>query len=355
MSLNIIVTVGPKSINAKTLLELKNAGANDFRINLSHSNPTLLNQYIDQITSVGIIPSLDTQGAQLRVSSISSKQSFNRGEKIHICFQSSESYKTDASCIYFNHSEVAYQIEIDDIIRIDFSGLTICVISQISDYSFIGIVQSSGTVMPNRAVDVIGKSLKLDTLTSFDLEALQIAEERDCLHRLYCSFVSKPSDISSIRSVIPNSCTVISKIETAKALQNIDDIINLSDEILVDRGDLSREITIPMIPIATRRVLELSTDLGTSVNIATNILDSMMTSHVPSRAEISDIFNLLECGAAGIVLAAEVAIGDNPVPSVSLLRHLSQIYESHSKGLLGVTKLEKPSVDFIGPELSSWL
>ena len=81
----------------------------------------------------------------------------------------------------------------------------------------------------------------------------------------------------------------------------------------------------------------------------------MMTAPVPSRAEISDIFNLLECGATGIVLAAEVAIGDNPVSSVSLLSHLSQIYESHSKGLLGVARLNKPPIDLIGHELASWL
>ena len=214
MSLNIIVTVGPKSIHPETLLALKESGADDFRINLSHSSPILLNQYIDQMISVGITPSLDTQGAQLRVSSISSKQTFTRGENIYICFKRIDTASLDSSCIYFNHSEAAHQIEVEDILRIDFSGLTIKISSKITDFLFLGAVESSGTVMPNRAVDIIGKCLELDTLTSFDLEAIQIARDRNCLERLYGSFVSSFSDISSIRSIIPSSCTLISKIET---------------------------------------------------------------------------------------------------------------------------------------------
>jgi len=356
MTLNIVVTVGPKSIDTKILSQLKDAGANDFRINLSHSSPQLLNHYIDNMTSVGITPSLDTQGAQLRVISISSKQTYNRGDKIYICFKMTDSNQNfDHPVIYFNHSEAASQVDIDDILRIDFSGLSILILSKVSEYLFECVVNSSGTVMPDRAADVIGKCLILNTLTRFDREAIQIAHDRNCLNRLYGSFISTLSDISTIRSVVPESCKIISKIETSTALTNIQDILLNSDEVLVDRGDLSREITIPMVPIATRRVQELSRQAQVNVNIATNILDSMMTSAVPSRAEISDIFNLLESGASGIVLAAEVAIGDNPVSSVSLLRHLSQIYESDSRGLRGIAKVEKPRIDLIGHELASWL
>ena len=155
--------------------------------------------------------------------------------------------------------------------------------------------------------------------------------------------------------MLPAGCRLISKIETSMALSNLSDIIELSDEILIDRGDLSREINIPMVPIATQRVIDICNSLGKPVNVATNILDSMMTQPIPSRAEISDIFNLLNDGVSGLVLAAEVAIGQNPVSSVSLLKYLIDTYHVDKQGLRGIASIEKPSPEFVGAELLSWL
>ena len=113
--------------------------------------------------------------------------------------------------------------------------------------------------------------------------------------------------------------------ETALAVTNILEIIDVSDKILVDRGDLSREISIPLVPLAVFNILKLSKTKNKPVMIATNVLDSMMTQNIPSRAEISDIFSHLSAGASGFVLAAEVAIGSNPVSSTALLKHLIEL------------------------------
>ena len=137
-------------------------------------------------------------------------------------------------------------------------------------------------------------------------------------------------------------------------VSNVNEIIELSDKILIDRGDLSREITIPSVPIAVFNILKLAQNKS-EVLIATNVLDSMMHSNLPSRAEISDIFNHLAAGASGIVLAAEVAIGNNPVSSTAFLKYLIKLFHNYENGFHGIGRIDKPLRHLIGEELHNWL
>ena len=121
---------------------------------------------------------------------------------------------------------------------------------------------------------------------------------------------------------------VISKIESRKGLSNLEEIVSVSDGVLIDRGDLSREISIGMTPFAVDTILKHCINKGKECFIATNILDSMMENPIPSRAEISDIWNLLSKGVSGFVLAAEVAIGKNPVESVAVINHMNNLFNS---------------------------
>ena len=131
---------------------------------------------------------------------------------------------------------------------------------------------------------------------------------------------------------------IVAKIETINGLRNLEQICLESDAILVDRGDLSREISISMVPIATSSVLETCKALNKRCYVATNILESMMISKIPSRAEISDIYNLMTLGAGGIVLAAEAAIGSNPVESLYVVKHMRKLFELNQRRLLGIIK-----------------
>ena len=105
-------------------------------------------------------------------------------------------------------------------------------------------------------------------------------------------------------------------------VENFEEICKVSDGILIDRGDLSREISISNIPIIVNNLIKKANENNTPIYIATNVLDSMMNSPLPSRAEISDIYNLLEKGIQGLVLAAETAIGENPVQSVAVIQYM---------------------------------
>ena len=351
----IIVTVGPASIKSSVLKDLLQAGAESFRINLSHSDRQSLKSYFEAIQSEGIIPAVDTQGAQLRVEDLPNHPIFKKGETIKLYFEEPQSIdKNSANFICFNHPEAASQIEVGDIFKIDFDGLLVKAQSQLSEYCWKAEVIAEGKVVMNRAVDIQGKVLDLSPLTQFDEYALEYAQQNQC-REVYASFVSCAQDVLKIRSHLRPGVKLISKIESARGVANALEIINASDAILIDRGDLSREISIPSIPMAVRSIVQMALKHKCPVYVATNILDSMMSSNLPSRAEISDIYTLLDSGVSGLVLAAEVAIGKNPISSTSLIDYLFRLYNAHAQGLYGIADVPKPDRKLIGTQLYNWL
>ena len=353
---NIVVTVGPSSIELDVLNKLLLSGADKFRINLSHSTKESLTSYTNNLLKLGISPAVDTQGQQLRVVGFSSNLNNNLGTKISLLFNSNDLYKEeDFPYMRFNHPEAFNQIDIGDIIKVDFDGLALRVLEKKEKLNYLNAeVISKGNIILNRAVDVQSKLIKLSSLTEFDKYALNYSFSKGC-KEVYASFISSKDDILKVRDVIGQDVKLISKIETARGVANVKEIIENSDEILIDRGDLSREISIPAIPMAVFNILKIAKSMNKPVNIATNVLDSMMTKKIPSRAEISDIFSHLSAGASGIVLAAEVAIGDNPVSSTALLKYVIDLFDNFENGLHGIGKINKPSKNLIGEELYNWL
>lgn len=353
---SITTTIGPSSISLDTLKKLKRAGANHFRINLSHSSESSFLQYLDVMLQAEIIPSIDTQGAQLRVLQKSSQDFFEKGKTINIFFQNSFDKSQKDYYIVFNHSPSIKNFEVGDKIRIGFEGLVLSV-TEINQSGLIRcIVDSSGNIMLNKAIDIIGKNLDLDILTDLDKFAIQIMKEKG-LTNLYASFISKPEHVEYIKQFTGENIKIISKIETEKGVQNFDQIVNISDEILIDRGDLSREIPIELIPLCVYDLIDKCNKVGKPVHIATNILDSMMISKLPSRAEISDIYSLIIRRVSGFVLAAEVAIGKHPVQSVALLNYLIEIYSRQIKidDKYKIDRSIRPNIELIGPELLNWI
>lgn len=359
----IIVTIGPKSIADKTLEGLAQAGATSFRINLSHSNEENLEHYFSRIEKNGIIPSIDTQGAQLRVEKLPDVTQFREGTNVRILFskggseEEHESRKNKSEGeiprIIINHPEAYEQMEKGDKLKIDFDGLTVTLLEKIED-GWLSEVITGGSVLVNRAVDIQGKVALLSPLTNFDRCAIKYALSRGC-KEVYASFISCKEDVELVRKEIGTKVKLVSKIESAKGVANALEIIENSDAILIDRGDLSREISIPSVPMAVRSITHLARTKSCPIFVATNVLDSMMTSQLPSRAEISDIYTLLDSGVTGLVLAAEVAIGEHPVQSTALLDYLIRLYQNHRFGLHGIGQIERPCKKLIGEHLYNWL
>nr|WP_272129533.1 pyruvate kinase [Synechococcus sp. AH-551-E11] len=349
------MTVGPASCNSEVLRQMLNAGANDFRINLSHSNQKSLDDYFDILEENDITPCLDTQGAQLRLVDFSiSQPSLEIGQLVSIVFGKDMPTSSSKDCLLVNHPEVVDQIDDGDVLKVDFGGLAVKIVGREMSNVLNGEVIASGQIIKNRAIDVSGKELKMNCLTVFDEIAIKYAVSRGC-KKIYASFISRMEDVLMIKDIVPSDVSIISKIESKTSLSNLHAILEVSDAILIDRGDLSRSITIPMVPMAVNNILSVASGYSKPVYIATNILDSMMTSPVPSRAEISDLFNLLERGASGIVLAAEVAIGAHPVQSVALTKYIIDIFMLQKDGMLGLANLPLPSKKLVGNELYQWL
>ena len=352
---SIIVTIGPKSIDPKVIRKIKLAGADRFRINLSHSNEKSLKEYFAILSKEGITPAIDTQGAQLRINNLSSQNNYEIGQLIEIRFTNGhELKKDDKNIICLNHKEAYSQINIGDKLKVDFNGLALEVLSKKNFNIINSRVIASGNTEINKALDVSNKNLNLSILTEFDKKAIDYAISRGC-NEVYASFISNANQVNEVRKQINKNIRLISKIETSLGVANIEEILEVSDEILIDRGDLSREISIASIPIAVFRIIELANKKNKPVNIATNVLDSMMNSSIPSRAEISDIYSNLSAGAHGIVLAAEVAIGGNPISSTALLKYLIDLFNNHKNGLHGIGRVLKPKKELIGEALFNWL
>ncbi len=352
---NIIVTVGPSSEHPEVLKKLKLAGANKFRVNLSHSSHQSVQEYFDLLHKHEITPAIDTQGAQLRIVQVSDNLPWNFNQNLLLIFGDEKSPKeTKERFIRINHIEAFEQISKGDILKLDVEGLAIECGNSTSYGCYEAKVIAPGTAIINRAVDVLEKSLRLSVLTEFDKQIIDFALTNGC-KEIYASFISCKEQILSVREITGSDIRLISKIETLRGVENIVDIVNLSDEVLVDRGDLSRETTIPFVPMATSRVIHVANQYNVPVNVATNVLDSMMRLSLPSRAEVSDIYSLLESGVSGIVLSAEVAIGKHPVQSTSFLRYLINVFEHHNYPERSALRPVKPAKELIGEELFNWL
>ena len=174
----LIVTIGPSSIDSNTLTKLIQAGADSFRINLSHSSRDSLTRYISAMKACGITPSIDTQGAQLRIDALPDITSFNPGDSLCLSFGSSNEHNDhqidSLPSIVLNHPEVFEQFAVGDSLKVDFGGLIVELIEQCHGF-WVAKVLAGGVAHINRAVDVSGKSLKLSPLTKFDEYALDYA------------------------------------------------------------------------------------------------------------------------------------------------------------------------------------
>ena len=322
--IKIICTVGPSSSDHITLKKLKNEGVNIFRINMSHTKlsklPTLLKNLTKNVGKEKIC--IDTEGAQLRTTFVKKRILIKKNKIIRIINNNSLSNNKN---IFLYPKFDILTIPNRTKIFVGFDGIILKVLKKnYKKKCLVTKVLNSGVLDSNKGVHV-DKKIILSCLTEKDILAIRYAKKHE-IRNFAMSFVNSAKDTALMRKIIGNKSFLISKIETLNAIKNLSKISNHSNAVLIDRGDLSREVPIEKIPIAQQHIIRSSKKNNTPVYVATNLLETMIKDLSPTRAESHDIYSSLNQGASGLVLAAESAIGVNPVECVIFLKKCINAY-----------------------------
>ncbi len=318
MNSRILVTLGPTSLNREVVTRCDAEGLYLFRINLSHTPLEAVAETIEKIRRWSETPiCLDSEGAQIRNHAMNGGGAdFAEGTLVRIHF---EEIIGDPTNISFSPPGVARQLAIGDVVNLDFNEARLRVIEVNGDFAMARVVVG-GHVGDRKAADV-NRSLTFDTITEKDRRAIAIGRRLGIRH-FALSFANRADDVVRMRDLCGAGSTIISKIESVGGIHNLEAIVEATDELLIDRGDLSRTIALEKIPFLQRRIVSLARSRGTPVFVATNLLESMVDTRRPTRAEVNDVVSTLLMGASGLVLAAETAIGRFPAEAVCMIRSI---------------------------------
>ncbi len=323
----ILCTLGPASFETKIIKRLDALGVDLFRINLSHTKVADLPLLIEHIQKNSDIPiCLDTEGAQIRTGNFV-EPTINLIEN-SLVRVSRKVLPGNQVCFNFIPFEAIDSIEIGDFISIDFNSVLVQVVDR-EDNDIIMRVLNGGPVGRNKAV-TIERNITLPPLSKKDYLAIQIGLEHGLKH-FALSFANCPTDVELLRDLSGDASFIISKIESLSGLSNLQGIAELSDALLIDRGDLSRQVALEQIPQTQKSIILAGKKYKKEVFVATNLLESMVSNQTPTRAEINDIYNTLLDGADGLVLAAETAVGKFPVQCASMIVKIIQRFAAPPK------------------------
>ncbi len=313
--MKIISTLGPSSINKK-FLNFASREIDLIRLNMSHLSIQKLEKNIKVIKKNCKTPiCIDTEGAQIRTK-IKKTKDYKLGQIIYI-----NEVKGNFT-LY--PSKVFSSLRVDDILNIGFDGLLIKVIK--INYKIKAKVIRSGKLENNKGVHLENRKIKLMYLTDKDFKAIEIGKKYK-IKNFALSFTNSVEDIIKFNQLLKKENKIF-KIETKNAVKNFNKMIKYGKNFLIDRGDLSKEISIENIPIAQRQLFQIKNKhANKNIFVATNLLESMIQNNLPTRGEANDIFNSLEMGADGLVLAAETAIGKNPKDCVLFLKKILKTFK----------------------------
>ena len=320
MKKQIIVTLGPASFDERIVKRMTKSGADYFRINLSHTEVKDYKKIINRVsawTDKPVCP--DTEGAQLRTGKINNKSKFiELMENQEVCFVSDNGKHKKNEIPIANFSPMKI-FQIGDLVKIDFDSVLIHITKKLNN-NIYGKVLESGIIRSNKGI-AVDRKIKLPCFTKKDMQILKLSNKLK-IETIFLSFCSQSNDIVQLRKYFDYPVKVIAKIESKEGLLNLIDISNEADGILIDRGDLSRDIPLEKIPFAQQKILSEVKPTATPVYVATNLMENMITNSKPTRAEINDIVTSLNDGAQGLVLAAETAIGKYPIECVRILSRI---------------------------------
>jgi len=315
MKNEIFCTLGPSSLNSKFLKFINKNKVDLLRVNMSHVNISQLVKIIKFVKSYTKIPlCIDTEGAQIRTKT--NKKSFFKLGSTFIIQNKKKAYN-----LY--PDEIFNKLKNGDLLDIGFTGLEVKIFNKKSNQLKCKVLKA-GHYETNKGVHLKNRKIKINYLTKKDLEAIKIGKENN-IKNYALSFTNSKNDVLKFNQLLKTENKIF-KIETKSALKDIEGILRLGKNFLIDRGDLSKDISIEYIPVAQRKILHQAKKLNKNVYVATNFLETMIENVTPTRGEVNDIYNTLELGAKGLVLAAETAIGKHPEECIKVLKKMINMF-----------------------------
>lgn len=330
----IIGTIGPASSNYQTLKELALAGLNVVRINLSHATLEGMNGILENVKrirqelNIPLPIMIDTRGPEIRV------KKFKNGEvkikKGQIFTFTGRDVDGTEEIVSFNEPEIIKCIKPNNKI-LAVNGLIGFKVLEVNGTEVKTKALNSGIIANHKSLSIPGIKFNTPYLNNLDKKDILWAVENN-IDFVAASFVNSKQDVYDLRKFLNehgSTIKIISKIESALGVKNLDEIIEASDGIMVARGDLGVEVPISKLPELQKMIIKKTRDIGKVVITATEMLESMIYNNRPTRAEVSDVANAVYDGTSVVMLSGETAAGKYPVEAVKQMAKIAEETEKH--------------------------
>jgi len=326
----IVATLGPASSDRATIARLFEAGADVFRINMSHTTHERMRELVATIRGIetdyerpiGIL--VDLQGPKLRLGSFAGGSvTLAKGETFTL---DSNSAPGDVHRVYLPHPEIFAAVEPGHALLLD-DGKVRLQAREASKTSIVTTVQVGGKLSDRKGVSLPDAALPVSALAPKDRSDLDAALDAG-IDWLALSFIQRPEDIAEAKKLARGRAAVLAKIEKPQALTRLGEILEITDALMVARGDLGVEMPLEKVPSVQKQITRMARRAGKPVVIATQMLESMISSPTPTRAEVSDVATAIYEGADAIMLSAESAAGQFPVEAVGVMNRIAEEVES---------------------------
>jgi pyruvate kinase len=325
----IVATLGPACVDQQTMVDLYRAGADLFRINMSHSDHGTMRERVQMIRSVekevqrpiGIL--LDLQGPKLRIGEFADGGVYlTKGAEFTL---DGDPAPGNAERVRLPHPEILSALHPGNTVLIDDGKVRLHIV-EASREKAKAIVDVPGKISNRKGVSLPDTEIPVSSMTEKDRSDLD-AGLNEGVDWVAVSFVQRPDDIAEVKKFARGRALVMAKIEKPQAINRLDEIMEMSDALMVARGDLGVEMPLERVPGLQKRMTRLGRRFGKPVVVATQMLESMISSPVPTRAEVSDVATAVFEGADAVMLSAESASGQFPIEAVATMNRIAEEVE----------------------------
>ncbi|HVV66371.1 MAG TPA: pyruvate kinase [Rhizomicrobium sp.] len=321
----ILATLGPSASEPERIRDLFEAGADVFRINMSHTSHAALAQLRGHVRALEeemgrpIAVLVDLQGPKIRLGEIpGGRRLLKEGERVRLVRKVAADNEAD---IPIPHAEVFAAMKQRHSLLID-DGRVRLRLFGVKDDSAEAFVEVGGEIKDRKGVNMPDTLLPVPAMTQKDRSDLDAALNLG-VDWVALSFVQRPEDVAELKKIVAGRAGVLAKIEKPKALAALPEILELADALMVARGDLGVELPLEEVPGKQKQIIRMARKAGKPVVVATQMLESMVTSSTPTRAEVSDVANAIFESADAVMLSAETASGQHPVEAVAMMDRIA--------------------------------